>query len=148
MIIDLRRFVTAERAYWDELQAELQKLDTEPDRRLSLSEVQRLHYLYERCSADLSRLDTFSTEPRLRAFLESLVGRAYSEIHETRAPLRIRWRSLAPGFPARLPPPSWRLPFVARGHFAGLRLRLVCHSHGPQVEGRAHTVSRPDGLAR
>jgi len=99
VIIDLRRFVTAERAYWDELQAVLEKLESEPERRLSLAEVQRLHYLYERCSADLARLDTFSTEPRLRGLLESLVGRAYSEIHETRAPLRLRWRSLVLAFP-------------------------------------------------
>src|SRR5689334_21120713 len=94
MIIDLRRFITAERAYWDELQKVLAKLESEPERRLPLSEIQRLHYLYERCSADLARLDTFATDPGLRAMLESLVGRAYSEIHETRAPLRIRWRSL------------------------------------------------------
>jgi uncharacterized membrane protein SpoIIM required for sporulation len=99
VIIDLRRFVSAERAYWEELQAVLEKFESEPERRLTLSEVQRLHYLYERCSADLSRLDTFATEPGLRARLESLVGRAYSEIHETRAPLRIRWRSLVLAFP-------------------------------------------------
>ena len=99
MIVDMRRFATAERAYWDELQAVLEKLESEPEHRLSLAEVQRLHYLYERCSADLSRLDTFATEPSLRALLESLVGRAYSEIHETRAPLGIRWRSLAVAFP-------------------------------------------------
>ncbi|HXB72468.1 MAG TPA: stage II sporulation protein M [Candidatus Acidoferrales bacterium] len=99
MIIDLRRFVTAERAYWDELQNVLARLESEPGRRLPLAEIQRLHYLYERCSADLARLDTFATEPGLRAMLQSLVGRAYSEIHETRAPLRIRWRSLIFAFP-------------------------------------------------
>ena len=99
MIIDLRRFVTAERPYWDELQSVLSKLDAEPERRLPLAEIQRLHYLYERCSADLARLDTFAIEPGLRSMLESLVGRAYSEIHETRAPLRIRWRSLVVAFP-------------------------------------------------
>jgi len=99
VIIDLRRFVAAERAYWDELQAVLEKLEAEPERRLPLAEIERLHYLYERCSADLARLDTFATEPGLRALLESLVGRAYSEIHETREPLRIRWRSLVLAFP-------------------------------------------------
>src|ERR1035438_10190531 len=44
-------------------------------------------------------VDTFSTEPRLQAYLESLVSRAYSEIHETRAPLRIRWKNLILAFP-------------------------------------------------
>jgi len=99
VIIDLRRFVTAERPYWDELQSFLDKLDAEPERRLPLADIERLHYLYERCSADLARVDTFALDPSLRAMLESLVARAYSEIHETRAPLRIRWRSLILAFP-------------------------------------------------
>ncbi len=99
MIIDLPRFVTAERPYWDELEGVLAKLEAEPERRLTLSEIQRLHYLYERCSSDLSRLDAFATEPGLRAFLESLVARAYATIHETRAPLKIRWRQALAAFP-------------------------------------------------
>jgi len=93
MIIDLRRFVAEEQVYWDELGAVLEKLETEPERRLAIDEIQRLHYLYERCSSDLSRLDTFAAEPGLRRYLESLVSRAYSLIHETRAPVKIRWRS-------------------------------------------------------
>ena len=99
MIIDLPRFVAAEQQYWDELEKMLDKLDTEPERRLPLADLQRLHYLYERCSAGLARLDTFSTEPRLRAFLESLVSRAYSEIHETRSPLKIHWKAAVLAFP-------------------------------------------------
>ena len=99
MIIDLARFIHAERSYWDELDEALKKMDSEPERRMPLDEIRRLHYLYERCSADLARLDTFSTEPHLREFLESLVSRAYSEIHETRAPLRIRWKGLVGAFP-------------------------------------------------
>ena len=99
MIIDLGRFLSAERAYWDELEAALRKLEAEPERRLPLAEIQRLHYLYERCSSDLSRLDTFATEPRLRAYLESLVSRAYSVIHETRARVKIRWRAAVAAFP-------------------------------------------------
>ena len=111
MIIDLPRFVEAERAYWDELHAVLAKMEAEPERRLPLSENQRLHYLYERCSADLSRLDTFATEPQLRAFLESLVSRAYSEIHETRAPSKIRWKAALLAFPRafRRHPGAFRL---------------------------------------
>jgi len=99
MIIDLPRFVAAERVYWDELDAALAKLEAEPERRMPVEEIERLHYLYERCSSDLSRLDTFATEPHLRTFLESLVSRAYSVIHETRAPGRIRWKSAALAFP-------------------------------------------------
>ena len=99
MIIDVPRFVAAERPYWDELHALLARLEAEPERRLPLEEIERLHYLYERCSADLSRLDTFATEPRVRAFLESLVSRAYSMIHETRASAKFRWKRTVLAFP-------------------------------------------------
>ena len=99
MIIDLPRFLAAERPFWDEMNSVLSTMETEPERRMSLAEIQRLHYLYERCSADLSRLDTFATDPALRGFLESLVSRAYSEIHETRAPLRISWKTAILAFP-------------------------------------------------
>jgi len=99
MIIDLPRFVGAERAYWDELHAAMAKVEAAPERRLPLEEIERLHYLYERCSSDLARLDTFATEPALRAYLESLVSRAYSEIHETRAPMKIRWKAALLAFP-------------------------------------------------
>ena len=99
MIIDLARFVKAETAYWNELEAVLSAIENDPVRRIPLTEIQRLHYLYERCSADLVRLDTFSTEPQLRDYLESLVARAYSEIHETRTASRIQWKNTALAFP-------------------------------------------------
>ena len=99
MIVDWSRFVTAEKTYWDELERVLTKLESNPEQAMSLAEAQRLHYLYERCSGDLARLDTFSTEPRLRAFLESLVSRAYGEIYETRSPMRIRWKAAIHAFP-------------------------------------------------
>ena len=100
MILDLPRFVTTERVYWNELQAVLDRLRLEPGWRMSIPEVERLHYLYERCSADLVRLDTFSTEPQLRAYVESLVSRAYAEIHETRARAgKFRWGDFIAAFP-------------------------------------------------
>lgn len=99
MIVDIPRFVAAERPYWDELQSLLDRLDTEPERHLPLAEIQRLHYLYERASAGLSRLDTFSTDPALRALLETLVARAYTEIHETRTTGKVRWKAILFAFP-------------------------------------------------
>ena len=66
MIIDIARFVAVERPYWDELEKLLEELKNDPERKLPFEQVQRLHYLYERCSADLSRVGTFSGEPRLR----------------------------------------------------------------------------------
>ena len=99
MIVDIPRFVKAERPYWDELQKLLDGMDAEPERRLSPAEIQRLHYLYERSSAGLARLDTFSTDPALRGVLETLVSRAYSEIHETREKEKIRWKAMFFAFP-------------------------------------------------
>lgn len=100
MILDLPRFVSTERVYWNELQALLDRMRIEPSWRMSIPEIERLHYLYERCSADLVRLDTFATEPQLRAYIESLVSRAYAEIHETRARAgQIRWGAVIAAFP-------------------------------------------------
>jgi uncharacterized membrane protein SpoIIM required for sporulation len=99
VILDLARFVQSETVYWKELESVLDELTNNPLRRMSLNEIQRLHYLYERCSADLVRLDTFATEPQLREYLESLVARAYGEIHETRGSGRIEWKKTLLAFP-------------------------------------------------
>ncbi len=84
MIIDLQKFITNERPVWAELEMMLDRLEAGPDERLSLAQVQRFHRLYERTAADLARITTYSSEPETRRFLESLVARAYGEIHETR----------------------------------------------------------------
>jgi uncharacterized membrane protein SpoIIM required for sporulation len=84
MIIDLQRFVAGERPFWTELETALSRIEAEPNRRLPLEQVQRFHLLYERTAADLAKITTFSSEPETRRYLESLVARAYGEIHETR----------------------------------------------------------------
>lgn len=99
MIVDVPRFVAAGRPYWQELESLLDRLDSGPLARLSLDEVRRLHFLFERAAADLSRL-TPQAEPETHKYLESLVARAYGEIHETRHtrtklhPLRWLFRTL------------------------------------------------------
>lgn len=80
MIIDLPRFIDAERPYWDELEQRLDYLAAQ-DRQLNLAEIRHLHYLYQRTAADLGRLVTFAAEPETRRYLETLVARAYAEIH-------------------------------------------------------------------
>ena len=42
MIIDLPRFVRAEKPYWDELQTVPAATEAEPPRRMSLAKIQRL----------------------------------------------------------------------------------------------------------
>ncbi|MFH1490242.1 MAG: stage II sporulation protein M [Pseudomonadota bacterium] len=89
MIIDLKKFILQEKPFWNELEAILSSLKREPDRRLAFKQVKRFHYLYQRTSADLGKLITFSAEPEMHRYLESLVGRAYGEIHEpTHRPYR------------------------------------------------------------
>ena len=84
MILDLQRFITTERPAWQELEKTLNRLEAEPELKLGLDELQRFHELYERAAASLAKLTTFSSEPETRRYLESLVARAYGEIHETR----------------------------------------------------------------
>ena len=92
MIVDLPRFVRAEKPYWDELDQQLRKLEESPEARLPLGDLERLHYLYERSAAALARMGAFAADPETRVFLESLVARAYSQIHETRERKKIRWK--------------------------------------------------------
>src|SRR5436305_516389 len=84
MIIDLEKFVTGERRHWTALESVLNKLEAEPRFKMPLDQLQQFQYLYERASADLAKIATFSSEPETRRYLESLVARAYGEIHETR----------------------------------------------------------------
>ncbi len=95
MIIDLERFISVSCPTWSELENILKEIEAEPTLRLNLDRLQRFHELYERTAADLAKLNTFSSEPETRRYLESLVARAYGEIHETREKRRrvypLRW---------------------------------------------------------
>jgi uncharacterized membrane protein SpoIIM required for sporulation len=84
VILDLERFLAAERPGWLELERQLDALERDPQRRLTLPELRRFHYLYQRASADLAEVQSFSSEPELRRYLEALVSRAYGEAHEVR----------------------------------------------------------------
>lgn len=84
MILDLPRFLAHERPFWDELAGRLSALENDPGASMSAADLTRLHFLYQRASADLGRVSTFASEPELVGYLESLVARAYGEIHETR----------------------------------------------------------------
>jgi len=102
MIIDLQKFMSSERPCWSELESMLNRMESDPQHRLPLDRLRHFHYLYERTSADLARIMTFSSEPEIRRYLENLVARAYGEIHETR------------GKQHRLKPLSWFLQTLPR----------------------------------
>ena len=83
MIIDLQKFVANERPYWTELESTLNRLESGSRQVLPFDQLRRFHYLYERTAAGLAKVNTFASEPETRRYLESLVARAYGEIHET-----------------------------------------------------------------
>ncbi len=128
MIIDLPKFVAQEQPQWAELERFLQKLEAEPNWVMTLAEVRRFHYLYERATADLARITTFSAEPETRRFLEHLVARAYGEIHETREKA------------GRLHPLRWSfqvLPQTFRRHVGAFWLALAVTLAGSLFGGLA-----------
>jgi len=101
MIIDLERFLSEEREHWTALEQMVDTMERYPERRLELPDLLKFHHLYARTSADLAKISTFSSEPEVRRYLERLVARAYSEIHETREKhARINlWRWFVETFP-------------------------------------------------
>ncbi len=80
MILNVEKFAERERIYWDELEAMLNKLEKHSV-PLSVVQLKRLYYLYDRISGGLLKLSTFSGEQQLRSYLESLVSRSYCYIH-------------------------------------------------------------------
>jgi len=84
MIIDLQKFIIEERKYWTELEEMLKKRERDTMYRMDMEQVKHFHYLYQRTSADLAKVITLSSETNIRRYLESLVARSYSEVHEIR----------------------------------------------------------------
>ena len=131
MIIDLQKFIIEERPYWSELEATLDRLEKKPEYRLKLNHLERFHYLYQRASADLAKIATFSAEPNTRQYLESLVGRAFGEIHETREK------------PHRLRPLHWfftLFPRTFRKHIRAFWISLIAIVVGAAFGGFALIV--------
>lgn len=136
MILDVQQFISREKSVWDELDALLNTLEDRAEHRLSLDEAKRLHYLYQRTSADLSKMTTFAAEPRTKLFLEALVSRAYGEIHETRRR------------PYRISPTEWffkTFPQTFRRHRWAFSLALTITMVGALFGAIALTI---DGEAK
>ena len=102
VILDVEKFILRERPFWDELAELLRLQENQPDRRPPLEEAKRFYYLYQRTSSDLVKLKTFAGEAETTRFLERLVARSYSRLHEDggeKVPFR-PWRWLTRTFPA------------------------------------------------
>lgn len=108
MIFDLQRFTAAEKPYWQELEAQLRTAGENPFQRRDVETAARFFYLYQRAAAGLARVGELSTDPETRAYLESLVGRAYAEIHSGSpdrrrfSPLQFLFETFPRAFRARL----------------------------------------------
>lgn len=89
MILNLERFLARERPYWDQLDRALLPFDRDRFHRPSVEESLALFDLYHRAAADLVRLQE-AAQPELSGYLETLVARAYTQIHSVRRHRRFR----------------------------------------------------------
>ncbi len=128
MIIDLPGFIARERPCWNALEGLLDRMEQDPGRAMDIERIKTFHSLYQRASADLAKIATFSSEPGTLRYLETLVARAYGEIHETRKKEKgpsLRERLLG-GFPA-----------AVRRHAAALALAVAVTLLGAAFGGLA-----------
>src|SRR5207245_3349853 len=119
---------TGERPHWREVESILDILSSDSVRTISHEQFKHFHYLYERTSADLAKITTFASEPETRRYLESLVARAYGEIHETREK------------PHRLAPVHWffrSFPQTFRRHLRAFWLSVAITLAGSLFGGAA-----------
>ena len=84
MMLDLDRFIAAEKPFWDELETELRLSEADAFRKFSVEGAARFYFLYQRTATDLARLGALPGAPEVRTQLESLVRRAYAEAHGTK----------------------------------------------------------------
>jgi uncharacterized membrane protein SpoIIM required for sporulation len=131
VIVDLQRFIAKERPFWTELEKMLDRLEADPEARLSLEQLQLFHQRYERTASGLAKLTTISSEPETRRYLENLVARAYGEIQETREkqrriyPLAWFFQTLPQAFRRRVRAFYFSLALTIVGcAFGGLALAL------------------------
>lgn len=137
MIIDLQKFITEERPYWHELEDLLDRREAETLSRVNLEQLKRFHYLYQRASADLAKVMSLSTEADIRRYLEALVARSYSEVHEIRTKAR------------RFAPIHWlfrTFPQTFRRHVRAFSLSLIVTLIGFLFGGLALSID-PDAKA-
>jgi uncharacterized membrane protein SpoIIM required for sporulation len=131
VILDVERFVRVEEPLWQELDRAITELESNPNHRMSLEQLERFHYLYERAATSLARLSGNSGDPEMRAWLESLIARAYGEIHRRPSGTRFSfWKWLSAGFPRAF-----------RRHLAAFLLSLAVTVAGSAFGAAAIAIS-------
>ena len=65
MIIDIYKFLSEEKKYWQELESILDGHERDPYRKMDIDSIKRFHYLYQRTAADLAKIKSFSSEPEI-----------------------------------------------------------------------------------
>jgi uncharacterized membrane protein SpoIIM required for sporulation len=85
MILDFKRFAESSSPRWQRLESYLNRLEADPLHEPSIAEIEEIHSLYQHACADLARVAPLAAEPELKRYLDWLVSRAYSEIHQSRA---------------------------------------------------------------
>lgn len=131
MIINVPKFISEEQSYWSELEDVLKSLDRDNTRKMDIKEVRRFHYLYQRASADLAKLITFSSQTGVKSYLETLVAKAYCEIHETRR------------YSTSFSPVNWflkKFPRTFRAHIKAFYLTVAITLIGALFGGLAITL--------
>jgi uncharacterized membrane protein SpoIIM required for sporulation len=102
MILNTHKFLHKETPYWKELDAILLRIQKDSEIRLSLSEIKRLTYLYERASADLVKLRSYTNDQQTILYLESLINKTYSQI-QPRPDSKNLFRNLIQAFVSGFP---------------------------------------------
>lgn len=137
MIINIPKFIREEQHFWSELEDILKSIDRDNSRKMDIKEVRRFHYLYQRASADLGKIMTFSSQTEIRSYLEALVAKAYCEIHETRR------------YSESFSPVQWfleKFPRTFRAHIKAFYLAVAITLVGALFGGLAITLD-PDAKA-
>lgn len=165
MIIDLEQFIREAQPRWRALEQFVLRLEDDPLASLDLAEAQRLHYLYERTASDLARLTTFAFDPETQRYLESLIGRAYALIHDSRGStrrfrpvhwfcavlprvFRRRWRALAAAVGATLAGALFGAILIAQNPELRTAIMPFPHLHThPAERVAAEEASPPEALA-
>lgn len=104
MIVHLSNFIEQERPTLEELEHMLERLQADSALTLSVTEVERLDYLYHRAASALTKLSCLPATEEVREHFSRVVAVAHAELHDTRDVQQrfrpIHW--LIAGFPASL----------------------------------------------